>query len=154
MNESEKIEWSSFEYFEKERNKDWFWALGIIVIAGSITSIIFSNYFFAFFIILSGVLIVIFALKKPELVPYELNNNGLKIKDRIYPYKAIKSFWVQKETPPTLFIKSERLIMQIIAINIEYSLANKIRAKMLEKKIPEEEMREHVSEKIMDTVGF
>ena len=65
MNELEKIEWQMPEYNEKERNNDWFWALGIIVVAASITSIIFSNYFFAILIVLSGFLIALFAVKAP-----------------------------------------------------------------------------------------
>jgi hypothetical protein len=154
MNETEKIEWSMPEYFEKERNNDWFWALGVIVVAASVTSIIFSNYFFAVLIILSGVLIAVFAVKKPDLVNYELNKKGLKIKSRTFPYNKIKSFWVQVETPPTLFIKSERLIMPIISMPIEYSLATQIRDRMLKNNVTEEEMREHVSDKIMESIGF
>lgn len=154
MNETEKIEWSMPEYFEKERNNDWFWALGVIVVAASVTSIIFSNYFFAVLIILSGVLIAVFAVKKPDLVNYELNKKGLKIKSRTFPYNKIKSFWVQVETPPTLFIKSERLIMPIISMPIEYSLATQIRDRMLKNNVTEEEMKEHVSDKIMESIGF
>ena len=154
VNEFNKIEWSLLEYNEKERNNDWFWALGIIVVAVSITSIIFGNYFFAVLVILSGILIVIFAVKKPDLVSYELNEKGLKIKNRLFLYEKIKSFWVQKETKPTLFIKSERLIMPIISMPIEYSLADEIKNKMLENKVKEEEMKEHISEKIMESIGF
>jgi len=154
VNEHGKIEWSFPEYNEKERSNDWFWALGVIVIAASTASIIFGNFFFAIFIILSGFLLGLFAIKKPDLVYYELNEKGLKIRNRIFPYKKIRSFWVQKETPPTLFIKSERLIMPIISIPIEYSMAQEIKNKMIENEVEVEEMKEHVSEKIMDSVGF
>lgn len=154
MNSFEKIEWSMLEYNEKERNNDWFWALGVIVIAATVTSIIFGNYFFAIFIVVSGGLLVMFAVKKPDMVSYELNEKGLKIMSRLFPYKNITSFYVQRDTPPTLFIKSERLIMPIISMPIEYSMADDIRNKMLEKNIKEEEMKEHVSEKIMESIGF
>lgn len=154
VNELNKIEWSLLEYNEKERNNDWFWALGIIIIAASVTSIIFGNYFFAVLITLSGVLIVVFAVKKPDLVSYELNEKGLKIRDRLFPYEKIKSFWVQKEIKPTLFIKSERLVMPIISMPIDYSLADEIKDKMLKNKVVEEEMKEHISEKIMEFIDF
>ena len=36
---NEKLEWSALEYEEKNQSNDWFWALGVIVVAGSITSI-------------------------------------------------------------------------------------------------------------------
>lgn len=162
MDPNEKIEWSALEYEEKERNPDWFWALGIIVIAGSITSIIFKNYFFALLLIIGGFLIGFFAIKKPENVNYELNKKGLKIKNRLYPYDDINTFWVQeeffdengREFKPTLFIKTKRLIMPMISIPIDNFMGDKIKEIMLSNNILEEEMREHTSEHIMDSLGF
>jgi hypothetical protein len=150
----EKIAWSALEYEEKERHPDWFWALGVIIFASSVTSIIFGNYFFAILLIVGGLLLGFFAIKKPDLIFYELNEKGLQIKDRIYPFENIKSFWVQKEKTPTLFIRSERLLLPIISVPIEENLIEKIHSLMLVKNIPEEEMKEHPSEKIMESLGF
>ncbi|OGI68940.1 hypothetical protein A3A05_02380 [Candidatus Nomurabacteria bacterium RIFCSPLOWO2_01_FULL_41_12] len=150
----EKLEWSALEYEERERSADWFWALGIITLTASLTSIIYGNYFFAALIILSGILLGFFATKQPDMVPYELNEKGLKIRTRLYPYENIKSFWVQTEVKPTLFIKSERLFMPVMGIPTENAKAEKIRSIMLGKNVIEEEMREHASEKIMEVLGF
>lgn len=150
----EKLEWSALEYEERERSNDWFWALGIIVATSSAASLIYGNYFFAVLLILSGLLLGFFANKKPDMVSYELNEKGLKIRTRLYPYENIKSFWVQVETKPILFIKSERAFMPIISIPIEDVMAREIHSIMLSADIPEEEMREHVSEKIMESLGF
>ncbi|MFH1608968.1 MAG: hypothetical protein ABH951_03070 [Patescibacteria group bacterium] len=156
----EKLEWSELEYQEKERSVDWFWALGVIVIAGSIASILFGNYFFAILLIISGILLGFFAIKKPDMVPYELNEKGFKIKTRLYPYEDIKSFCVQIEIPgkeikkPTLFIRSSRVLLPILSIPIEERFAEKIRNIMLSKNISEEKMAEHPSDKIMDSLGF
>ena len=167
MDTNEKLNWSALEYEEKERSKDWFWALGIIVATGSIASIIFNNYFFAVLLILSGVLLGFFAVRKPTTIFYELNNDGLKIGNRLYPYKNIKSFWIQLEQPkplhrqndeaivkPLFFIHSERVFMPIITIPIEIEMAEDIHSIMLSQNITEEEMREHPSEKIMEALGF
>lgn len=156
----EKLEWFAPEYEEKERSADWFWALGIIVVTSSVTSIIFGNYFFAVLLILSGILLGFFAIKKPETIHYELNNQGLKVRTRLYPYENIKSFWVQvdpnseKNLKPMLFIKSERAFMPMISIPIESYMADDIRAIMLSKNVAEEEMQEHASQKIMESLGF
>ena len=83
-NRIQKLEWSALEYEEKEQTIDWFWALGIIIIASAVTSIIFENYFFAILIVLGGILLAVFTIKKPEIVSYELNDNGLKIKNRLF----------------------------------------------------------------------
>src|SRR5690348_12036472 len=108
----DRLEWSALEYEEKERSSDWFWALGIIVVTSSITAAIFGNYFFAALLLLSGVLLGFFAIKKPETVTYELNNQGLKVRTRTYLYPNIRSFWVQTGKP-ILFVKSERVFMPI-----------------------------------------
>ena len=155
MDSKGKLEWSALEYEEKERGSDWFWALGIIVVASSITSFIYKNYFFGLLLIISGILLGIFAIKKPDLVFYELNEKGLKIKNRLFLYENIKSFWIQKEdSKATLFIKSERMFMPILSIPIKQDSVDEIQNLMLESNIPEEKMKEHVSEKIMDSLGF
>jgi len=154
MRDVEKLDWSALEYEEKERTNDWFWALGVIVVAGSITSIIFANYFFAALLVISGVLLGFFAIKKPEMVTYELNNKGLKIKNRLYPYEKMKAFFVQTERKPILFIKSERYFMPVLAIPIEFGHAHGIRNILLNKEVTEEKMEEHAYEKIMEHLGF
>ena len=75
----------------------------------------------------------LFAIKKPDMVSYEINEKGLKIQNRIYPYEKIKAFWVQKplsddgkEMTPALFIKSERLLVPIFSVPIEEINVNKI----------------------------
>lgn len=157
----EKLNWSALEYEEKERQVDWFWALGVIVIASSLAAIIFGNYFFAILLIVGGLLMGFFAIKKPDMVFYELNEKGLKIRDRIYLYENIKAFWVQKPLsddgkvmPPALFIKSQRLLVPVFSVPIEETSVVKIHNLMLAHDVPEEEMKEHPSEKIMEALGF
>src|SRR3989338_7020404 len=153
--EENRLQWSALEYEEKERSRDWFWALGVIVVASSLSAVIYCNYFFAALIVLSGLLLGFFAIKKPDVVSYELNNKGLKIRTRLFPYKNIKSFFVQThkheqgEIKPILFIKSERMFMPIISVPIDVALAGRIRNIFLSYDVPEEEMKEHPSEHIM-----
>lgn len=160
MNDNEKLAWSVLEYEEKERSSDWFWALGIIVVSSSVTAVIYGSYFFAALLILSGVLLGFFAVKKPDVIPYELNRDGLKIRNRLYPYENIKSFWVQADptgetnVKPILFIKSERLFMPVMAIPIDNSLAEDIHFILDSKNVTEEEMKEHPSHTIMESLGF
>lgn len=148
------IEWQALEYEEKERSADWFWALGVIIVASSIASIIFSNYFFALLLVIGGSMLAYYAVKKPDMVNYILTEKGLKINTQFYPYKNIKSFWVHEDTREVLFIKIERFYMPIISMPIEAHKAEEIKELMLQNNIPEEEMKEHASEKIMETLGF
>lgn len=159
-NLSEKLSWSAPEYEDKERSKDWFWALGIIIVTSSIAAIIFNDYFFAALLIISGILLGFFAVKKPMEIFYELNNKGLKVGSRIYPYENIKSFWVQitqheeENTKPLLFIHSERVFMPVITIPIRETDAEEIHYILSSKNIREIEMKEHPTDKIMEALGF
>jgi hypothetical protein len=167
MNDNEKLSWTALEYEEKDRSPDWFWALGVIIITSSIASIIFENYFFAVLLILGGILLGFFANKKPDMVFYELNARGLKIRNRLYPYENIKSFWVQLDKPretelpgnevglkPLLFIHSERAFMPVLSIPIDETIAKDIHSILTSQNIEEVEMKEHPSEKIMEVLGF
>ncbi len=160
-NLGEKISWSAFEYEHKERSQDWFWALGIIIFASCSASIIFGNYFFAILLLLGGALFGFTATREPEVVNFELGALGLKINDRLYPYQNIKSFWVQKHPPgeegvvrPTLFVRSERVFVPIISIPLEEPMLDKIHDIFLAHNVPEEEMQDHPSERIMEMLGF
>ena len=150
----EKLEWTALEYEQKERTKDWFWALGVVVVAGSLAAIIYGDYFFAVLLILGGALLGFFAIKPPDTVSYELNTKGLKVHNRLYPYENIGAFFVQREVKPMLFIKSERFFMPIISMPIDWEHLDAIHQIFVSQNIPEEEMKEHLSEKIMDALGF
>lgn len=148
------IEWQALEHEEKEHSTDWFWALGVVIVASSITSIIFHDYFFAMILVLGGFMLGYFATQKPKMVSYELNDKGLKIQTQFFPYKNIKSFWVRDEVKPTLFVKLDRFYMPMVSIPIEEEKVEDIKNLMLDNNIVEEEMKEHMSEKIMETLGF
>src|SRR3989344_6295069 len=97
---NDKLVWRALEYEEKTRSPDWFWALGVIIVTSSVASMIFGNYFFAALLILGGVLLGFFAVRKPEVITYELGKEGLRAKNRLYPYESIKAFWVQADFLP------------------------------------------------------
>jgi hypothetical protein len=59
-----------------------------------ITTILFS---------LLGMIILIKANKKPEIVNFEINPLGVKVGEKLYQFREIKSFWIEYE--PELNIK-------------------------------------------------
>ncbi len=151
---AEKIEWVAPEYEERERDSQWFWALGIIVVAVSATSIIYGNYFFAALIILGGGMLGFFALRKPDMISYELSEKGVRMGTRLFPYENISHFWVETRGRDLLFIRTERFFMPVLSMPIPSENSEYIRAIFLDQNIPEEEMQIHTSERIMDALGF
>jgi len=155
-----KLVWSAPEYEDKERSRDWFWAFGVVVVTSMIAAIILGDYFFALLIVLAGVLLGIFAIKKSSIITYELNPKGLRIGSRLYPYENIRSFWVQAnlspgtKVKPLLFVHTERVFMPTLSIPIEENIAEDIHDIFTAQEISEVEMKEHPSEKIMEILGF
>lgn len=154
MDEALKIQWQAPEYEERERGSDWFWALGIIIAAISLASLIYGNYFFAALIILGGGLLGYFAKRAPEMVSYEINTKGVQMNTRLYPHENISAFWVETRGNNLLFIKTDRYFMPTVSMPIPLEQAEYIRAVFLELGTPEEEMQVHTSERIMDALGF
>jgi hypothetical protein len=154
MNKQTLLRWEALEYEEKERSNDWFWALGVIMLASIIASIIYKNYFFAILILLGGTMFFYFALKKPEHIEYELGDKGLRIHNFFLGYEKFISFHVQVGIKPMLLFKAKRFFSPITSIPIKEEDAMQIKKILSEKNIPEEEMEEHTYEKVMNSLGF
>ena len=150
----DKLSWTLVEYEEKEKNTDWFWALGLIVIAGSVTAFIFKNYFFSALLVIGGILIGYFAKKKPDMVDYELNMKGFQIKNRIFLYKEIEAFHINREKGPTMLLKTNRFMFPVLSIPIEQTHIYEIRNILINQNIKEEEIKETMPEKIMEYLDF
>jgi hypothetical protein len=95
MNEQLKIEtvkWSAPEYLHKEHSNDWFWTIGLVAIVGCLAAIWFESYLFAIFIFISGLSLIMFAGKKPQIFEFTIDNKGLKVNKEDFAWKDIKSF--------------------------------------------------------------
>ena len=141
----DKLQWQAPEYEERERDQNWFWALGVIVIATSLTAIIYGNYFFAVLVVLSGALLAFFAKRKPEIITYELSAKGLRMGRRFFPFENIAGFAVYAGARPLLLIKSDRFFIPIVSVTIVEEMAADIREIFLAKGINEENIKRFVN---------
>ena len=105
------MEWEGYEYEHSPKSADWYWALGIVAVAGTIASVLFGNFLLAFLIIVATVTISLHATKRPPLHHFRLVETGLMIGDDLHPYERMTSFSVlediEGELPPVLSIKTE-----------------------------------------------
>ena len=155
--QEEKIVWKGYEFEYKEKTTDWFWAVSIIIVSIASISIIYDNYLFALFIVLAGITSLMVSKKEPSYRIYELHHKGITISNKLYPYKDLKSFYIEdgKFTAPKLLIKSTGVLSQIIVIPIETDMVNGETIKqLLLDYLPEEELHEPIPQKIMEFFGF
>lgn len=68
-----------------------------LFVVGALVQIFQKNIITAVFFGLLGVTILIHARKVPEVVDFEIGASGVKVKDRTYNYRDLKSFWIEYE---------------------------------------------------------
>jgi len=154
--EFKNVSWDALEYEHKEKNNDWFWALGIITGAVSITSIIYKSYFFATLIIIAALTLTLFSKRKPEMIHFELEREGFKINNGFYPYKKLKAFWIDTSADNhQLLLMSDRTVVPLLSIPVpkEEALVQDIRSTLLNF-VKEEEMHEPITHRLLEYFGF
>lgn len=149
---SSKLEWEVYDKTPKENGPDWYWAIGIIAVSIMITAIVLNNILFAVFVVISTLVLFLRTLQKPRLVSYELTNRGLWINKDFQPFTALESFFVE-EQEPKLLLKSKGLITPLLVIPLQPDDSQTVR-EFLENYLPEEEMHEPLSKRIMEYLGF
>ena len=151
-----RLKWHAHEYEYKDRSVDWYWALGIIAITGAVAAAVLSNILFAILILVGAFTLALYAVRKPNVIPYEVGERGIRIDSTLHQYTALESFWIDDEhefREPRLFIKSDRLFMPAIVVPLDFVSPIEIREYLLVH-LDEEEYIEPLPYKIMEYLGF
>jgi hypothetical protein len=150
------ITWEAAEYEYRERTPDWFWALGIIAVSGAITAILLQDFLFAIVILLAAFAISLLAVRTPTIHRFEINERGVKIGSRLYPYITLESFWIEdrhEHLPPKLLITSKKPLVPHISIPLAQTDPRAVRNFLL-RHMQEEEQHESVAHHILEWFGF
>ena len=153
--EKEEISWQTAEFEYYPKNTSWHLAIGIILFGLFISLIILKNIFGAATILLFGVVIYIYATKKPQIVTVKINRRGVYINNKHIPYSNISSFWIHYEPPVKnlIIIVKESIIPKMI-IPLGDTNPVKIREILLANAILEKEEEESLTEIIFRRIRF
>jgi hypothetical protein len=150
-----RISWRIEEYVHREKGPDWFWALGVIAIAGAAIAVLSHNVLFAIFIILAAIILGIYAARPPEIIEIAISDAGIKVKNYFYPFEKIKGFAVEEHALGNhLLIESDRAIAPLISIPMPITLDTEGLTGLLKTKIEEKPLKEPVSHRLMEHMGF
>ncbi len=150
------INWSSPEYKHKKRSVDWFWGLGIVVVVGSVASIILNNGFFAVFIVISGGFLFYFATSEPDVLNIEIKEDGIAINKDFFRLDKIKGFDIHGDEGigGLLILEIDRSFMPILALPIDNSVSLGMLEQTLSSSLERKEMEEPFTHVLMDKLGF
>lgn len=156
-NETIQFIWETPEFDFKEKSKQWYWIVGVAGIAIIILAIILKNYLFAFFALVGIVLMFLLSNREPMTVGVEVSEQGIKIHDEMFPYERLHAFWIRynRNQEPILLLLSEKRITPLLSVRINDRQIQpaELRA-FLSEFIPEQEMQESVTNRVIDRIGF
>ncbi|MBU4223793.1 hypothetical protein KJ934_01025 [Patescibacteria group bacterium] len=152
---SKTIEWQAPEYEFYKKTTDWYWAVGIITAAASLSAALLHNFLFAILALLAGFSIALYGAKKPDIVSFSIMPDGIHIKNRVYLYENLKKFWINCDAQgkKELIIESKKTLMPPITILMENTDPQKTRACLL-KYLKEEKIEEPLTTTLAKLLGF
>ena len=150
-----EITWEAPEHHHTEKGSDWYWALGIVVISGAVTMIIFGNVLFGIVILLAGLVTALVSSRQPRLITYAVTLRGVRVGNTLYPYSTLKCFFLNEEYHHhvQLLIHSHHAFTPLIIIPVPDDAVEEIEY-MLETRLPEEHLEESLGQHILEFLGF
>ena len=134
-----QLTWTTTETGFAEENPLWFILPGIIGIALVVLCIYSHNYFFLAFLILSALVLSVYAYRSPREVTFTINPHGIQIHNHLYHYSDLKSFWVfNKPHFRELSLETKHFLTPFIHLPFGDEDHDKIAATLLHY-LPEEE---------------
>lgn len=115
-------QWEGTEYTFEEKGADWYWALGIVAIAGMIACILFGNFILALVVLAASGAVALQALRAPGTHVFSITDTGVMIDQTLYDYSEMLHFsvleYIDPTWPPSLSIKTKRLLAPHLLIPI------------------------------------
>lgn len=151
------LEWEGREYDHNPKSTDWYWALGIIAVAGSVAAILFGNYLLALLIALAAAALALHAAHEPPLHRFRLVEQGVVIGNELHPFENMASFSVLEDIdgdlPPMLSIKNVSWVSPHLVIPLEGVNADAVYDYFLDR-VDESEHRHTLSDLVAAWLGF
>ena len=147
-NETE-MQWRIKEPQFAPKSREWLWALGIFAVAIIIFSILFKNYLFIVIVGLAAFIIYVLKGKEADFLNFRLDDDGLHIENKFYPYENFESFWIfpaQLDDWPAhvereFVFRYKKHFMPLLIIPFHHNDESQIR-KILSKYLEENEEKE------------
>jgi len=152
--ENDHITWSTLEYPIREKTTDWYWALGIMAVAGAVASYILANILFSILIILGAFTVAVYGARHPHMVEFEIDRRGIRSGATLYPHSSLTSFWVIEGSEESkILLQSSKVFMPYIVIPLGGENPEMVREVLLNY-LKEEEHVEPFAQRIMDYLRF
>lgn len=143
-----EISWLADEY--EKRGEDTYWYLAVIGVATVliILGIFARSYFFIILVVLASLMLFVYAHKEPRKISCTVSTKGIKVGNKFFDYKNLKSFWVFDKTSfKELSLETSWKLNQFIRIPLGDADIKAIK-NILKGFLPEKEHEEFITEQL------
>lgn len=145
--------WQAYEYAHSEKEREWYWAVGVIAGGVAIASIILQNYLFAVICIIGGFTVMLVGSAPPPKHTYTLTEDGFMVGKDLIPFDKITRFSISENEPRHLTIECKTLI-GVIKAPLEGVDFRAIRMELKNQNIPEVDKLDGLVDRVAKTIGL
>lgn len=154
INERVVLEWEAPEFTYYPKDTFWYSIAGLVTALGALNAYLLNNLLFATLILLSGIVVIFSAGKKPLTIPYRIDWRGITIGDTNHRFYEYESFWIEeKKNGNILLLSPNKTFGQQTIIPLGNTDLFTVQ-KYLLNHLPEVPDQEPLSHKAMEYLGF
>lgn len=149
------ISWTASEYVAHQKGASWFVSiLFVVAVLVAVVYFVTRDVVSASVIGIIGILFVIFAARRPQVLEYSIDGTGIHVGQKTYPYGQFRSFSVlEDEAVPTIMFMPMRRLGLPLSIHFDPDDSEKI-LDILGSHLPGEEREAPPVDRLMNKIRF
>ena len=100
------MSWQARERKVSRKERSWYWAVAIVAAGVAVAAGIVGNYLFSLIAVLGGFTVMLAGSTKPTRHTYRLTEHGIKIGEKLIPYRSITRFAIHEDEPLALILET------------------------------------------------
>lgn len=150
-----EVTWTALEFIAHQKSASWFVAMGgVAAVIAVLVYIITRDVFNLVVILIAAVIFAVAAGRPPRQMQYTVDDHGIEIGRRFYPYSEFRSFSIADEGPfrSLVFMPLKRFMPQM---TIYYDPEDEDRiGEVLIEHLPMHEHRHDMTDRLMKRIRF
>ncbi len=146
----ETLTWKAHAFKDHDRSPNWY--IGLILVSIGLIAFAIYNKSIMTTITFGLIIFIVFvlSLQKPHDVEYKITKTGISSGKNIYPYKAIKTFWVLYNPPAIKTVNFETTAFMNNKISLQLGNQDPVLVKkVLSQYLPEDLDREESATEVL-----
>lgn len=95
---TETVSWTASEYVSHDKNAGWYTLVVVTsVVVAAVVFLLTKDYVSPVVVVVLGVAFAAFGARKPQVLEYAIDNTGVRIGQKHYPYELYRTFSVIEE---------------------------------------------------------